>query len=261
MVVAHSQWTALDLGVHTEDVIMTIPTIRTRGADTTRSLPMLLTMDMVVHLAITTRLALLVVAFSLSTVLEHILRGANVRRSVLKIRNAELTRSAQTLPTMGTIAHILTIKYFVQQVLVLSQSIVLEPLELLELASIMQKITKTSGAGLTVFPLLPPTGALVVLMARTTSSAPQVVAHSLLIASDNGEPMAHAQILAVMMICPWKTSSKNLMRCKIGGPCLVPVRTSVVDSIRLLEILPTTDTVALTATITSHAHLVAVHNL
>ena len=122
-VVAVSQSTALEPGIHMEHA-NTLPWItRTGDADSTRSAPALPTTDMVALTPTTTSLVLRVVAVSQWTVLEL---GLHMLLAIMTIRitrtgDADCTRSAPALPTMGMAALTPTTTSLVLQVAAISQ--------------------------------------------------------------------------------------------------------------------------------------------
>ena len=127
-VVAISQWTALEPGIHMEHA-STLPSItRTGDADSTRSAPTLPTMDMVALTQTTTSLVLRVVAVSQWTVLEpglHMLLVSMTIR-ITRTEDADCTRSAPALPTMDLSAVMPTTTSLVLQEVAVSQWTVLE---------------------------------------------------------------------------------------------------------------------------------------
>ena len=95
-VVAVSQWTVLEPGLHMLLVSMTIRITRTEDADCTRSAPALLIMDLSAVMPTTTSLVLQEVAVSQWTVLElgiHIHRASTSQVQVIRITNADFIRS------------------------------------------------------------------------------------------------------------------------------------------------------------------------
>ena len=127
-VVAVSQWTVLEPGLHMLLVSMTIRITRTEDADSTRSAPTLPTTGMVALTRTTTSPVLRVVAVSQSTVLEL---GLHMLLAIMTIRitrtgDADCTRSAPALPTMDLSAVMPTTTSLVLQEVAVSQWTVLE---------------------------------------------------------------------------------------------------------------------------------------
>ena len=127
-VVAVSQSTALEPGIHMAPVL-TLPRItRTEDADCTRSAPVLLIMDSVALTTTTTSLVRRVVAVSQWTVLEpgiH-MEHASTLPPITRTGDADCTRSAPALPTMDLSAVMPTTTSLVLQEVAVSQWTVLE---------------------------------------------------------------------------------------------------------------------------------------
>ena len=126
-VVAVSQSTALEPGIHMEHA-NTLPWItRTGDADSTRSAPALPTTGMAALTPTTTSLVLQVVAVSQWTVLElglHMVRVSTIQ--ITRTGDADTIRSAPTLPTTGMVVLTPTTTSPVPQVVAVSQWTVLE---------------------------------------------------------------------------------------------------------------------------------------
>ena len=122
-VVAVSQSTVLELGLHMA-LVNTLPRItRTGDAGCTRSPPTLPTMGMVVHLPMTTIHVQRVVAVSQWTVLEpgiH-MEHASTLPPITRTGDADSTRSAPALPTMDLSAVMPTTTSLVLRVAAVSQ--------------------------------------------------------------------------------------------------------------------------------------------